>query len=763
MTNVSMLADYLRAAARQRRFMHPWLEDKRIAENGGKILYAVDADIVILYTAPVETSVTTERGREGYAQIFPEDEKNLSIALGRALAEHIFHHLSGSDFPLLIIPPIEEEIREVYNAVARNAEAKKEEARGDLDRLKTLLAELKEKLNEELLNDLPKAAPALFEILAGRRGAIVEFNRFNRLLADTRIAPPEFVLKQGLVTDETVVQALSPIEDVKGWMQIYKLREAWLERLLKTKSKKRYTEIISRDAQALARLEWINNHLDKDSRLVYITGDASLHKAGNDYCQEQGGDSFADLYLRHPKAYLAEGLVLFPNKKQHDTPEKVETELFDWLDTFLAQLKLGGEDDIKKIDGLLGESKSALEDRVRPVLDTDPNILDRFQKNWAAYVRDHMLVALHETPNVLDGDALGVELVGDIGILIERVERQLEEKIRESWDEFFAAATEAGYRLVLGKKRRSRNLPPLLFNRLPKTQEFAEKVLEPRDYKDAIKNLLEEDPSKYSYYLAFACLLAAEGNWHVSAILAGRAMDIARKCPKATNISGREATYLRAVAMRHNASSVKDLDKLAPLLDEAEKCLAIDRGNRPGLPGGEIRFKAERLAIYWCYHMFRLFLGKETPSENVVPTLAQLQEKVEALLNELEEIEIDKRIVRKVERSLLTNLFMTALLRWGKGKEKIDMVPMRPYFDRFRNNFESKETRSSEISFQIKAVYLAAGWWTTEDSKEKEQFQNKLISHLTDLDIQENSVAPFDKQRFEFLRDIVSGKIFPAK
>jgi len=115
------LSVLLKAAARQRRYMQPWRGDRRFRAAGGTVLYAVDTDVVKLYTAPDQVAVATERRPEGYAQVFPDDEPIRLEALGYGLAAHIFYRLAGKE-PLLVLPPMEQEIRRVFKGVSHSGE-----------------------------------------------------------------------------------------------------------------------------------------------------------------------------------------------------------------------------------------------------------------------------------------------------------------------------------------------------------------------------------------------------------------------------------------------------------------------------------------------------------------------------------------------------------------------------------------------------------------------------------------------------------------
>ena len=109
-----------------------------------------------------------------------------------------------------------------------------------------------------------------------------------------------------------------------------------------------------------------------------------------------------------------------------------------------------------------------------------------------------------------------------------------------------------------------------------------------------------------------------------------------------------------------------------------------------------------------------------------------------------------------MERHLLTNLFMTALLRWGRLHEPVEPRELRPEFERFAANISSNAMFPIQLSFLVQAIYWAAAWWISEDQREKRRFRRALIHHLSDDAIKDYSVFRYDVHRFRFLRDLVT-------
>jgi hypothetical protein len=524
--------------------------------------------------------------------------------------------------------------------------------------------------------------------------------------------------------------------------------------------------LISDDAQAIARLEWINDQLNnKQHKLLLITGDPSLHRAAQGYKPEGRQGGFAELYLRHPRAYLAESHVLSPDiDNWAKIPRKANNEFLQWLNTFLAEVGTEDQEYPKRPDALPTRDENELVKMATWVLNSRPRIVEDFQQNWEKYTRNLLLVHGFRNPAIEDGDEALHRLTGDLQAVLNRVESLLNDRVRETWNACFVAATEAAgllllYRPSSNSEMRPRNVPTLCFPELQRSEFLMNQILSDRQLDSRVKNfeqeiekLREEDESGYTVYLAYALLFAAVGNWYVAAIVAERALDIALT-NRFPHVSGREAAYLRAVALRHTARNVADLAEVDAFLKKAEDFLEKSHQQGCSLEVSSIRFEYERLALAVTYHLFRLFQDEPIP-ENI-PSLPQLQEEIKNLLEKLSK-EQKPLIARNLERNLLTNLFMTVFLRWGKEQEPLEAAELSSEFDRHRQNLDSPEEPKIDVSFLIQAVYLSAAWWITSNEQEKGKWRRKLREHLTDANIEKNSVFPYDRRRFQFLRDIAS-------
>jgi hypothetical protein len=324
---------------------------------------------------------------------------------------------------------------------------------------------------------------------------------------------------------------------------------------------------------------------------------------------------------------------------------------------------------------------------------------------------------------------------------------------------------EAGFLFVRQEAKRSRNPPVLFFNSLPHATDFVRKVLATEgknpiaDFAQNIKTLRDEDDTGYTYTLAFGMLFAAQGAWAVTAILAKRALDIAPESEDKKNITGREAWYLLAVAKRHQIRKVPDLKDVSNSLDEAEKCLKKERIFRSDLLKGDYRFASERIALDVGYRLFERFLEEDIPE--TVRTLGQIEVEIKDLVEKnavplsSETNEKARWVQRNVERRLLVNLFMVALLQ-ARGSQPFPEA-LQPYFQQFKCSVEIGDTQEPHIpnTFFVDSVFFVTCWWRETDLKEKQRLRDKVAHYLREDDIKLNLVMPYDSHRFTYLRNFV--------
>lgn len=779
-TPVQILASHLRAAAWQRYLMESRLDDKHFADNGGALFHAVDTDVIKLFTNPFEVAVSTEKRRYGYAEIFPGDEKPISIALGRALAHFIFNRLCGADPPpLFVVPPLEQEIRDVYQAVRRDVEIERKQSIEEFDSLRGLANKLGKIEDEaEIVNLMQQHAPTLAKFFSGTRGSAAEYLRYLRLLQDGRLMPLEAAANDAeIVKDEAVRTTFARVNDVADLVEQHELRQAWTERLRREKSSATNSVFIFDDAQVLARVEFINRRLHDKARLVLITGDLAMHAAAEKYFPDDAAVNFARLYLRHPKCYLAEPWVLSLSNEPHDA---TEAEFIQWLDAFVAiagpLARMEGTHNPEALKRLSSTSDAEL-DEVLGKIETNPAaLLNDFRKRWHAYARTIMLAHGDVSKEEYEDSQASIKLFQDITTLRTRVETQIEKKVWEVWEAFFKAAPGYGYIFARGLNRTRRGMrprnPPLLdFDRFKYARRLLREIhksydpLQLNDYQSTIEKLRgkEDANSDYTYYLVFGALFAAEGLWDVAAMLARRSWDIAQR-NDIPEISGREAAYLQAVSLRHAARHSSALEEVSQWLEEARTCLKRDKQGYPKLRIGSGRYRAEDVALDLTYQLFSRFQGETPPRpvrslqgimEEARRCLAEVAQQAQDLhtSDDMEERIQEAAVLCHVNRHLLTNLFMSALLAKGSDPQALD--GLEDVLSEFAENISTPEGNGGARStFLVDAVYRVSAFLLEQDHHKKKSLQRKVIELLNDYDIKVASVMPYDVARFQYLRDL---------
>ena len=759
-----ILRGYILGAAHQRQLMEPWRKDQLFIKAGGKVAYAVDTDVIMLFTDPEEKSIPQEHRSFGYATIFHDDDKELSIAFGQSLAEHIFTKLVPGG-PLIVMPSLEAEIGRVFAAVARDANRSENAARKEVAKLRAAIEELKPFADrpDELAEQLKKRAPALAQILRGVLGPNAVLNRFGRLFSDERIAGLDFLAERNEWYDAELRALFPAIANIPDLYRLNRLTDDWRETLKKTKAPKKIEDRVEDDAQALARLQWMNEKIDsKRFRIVFITGDEAISEAAAERPGGTASESFRDLYIRNPRAFMADNRVLFPR----DDSKRRDHDLTEFLNLFIADVIDRPPRDKRPSAAhhdVLEESKDDLIDTCRSALGRSPDMVTDFRKKWKDFTSDvsTRAISLDLTAEDLVIDA---DVAGDIDKIIAKVEHILEKQIEKTWSACVDAATQSGFILSSASKRiRPRNAPPLYFDRSEETTKFVRALLSttekgnPREYQKSLNMLKKEDEGTgYLFSLAFAMLFASMGRWPLTAILADRALQKVQESGE-EQFSGREAYYLKAITLRHTARKADDLKKIDGLIKKALACLKEDKKNHKELEVWPIRFEIERTSAELALSLFAIFL--QSGSNNNLRSLEEIQTAFQDHLEKLSDdvkSQIDRWIYLNIERNLLTNIFMTALLRAFKHKESVDTEAMASLFERFESNVNDDSPQKIGISYLVDMVYSVSKIWLRRGTK---TFARKTIDRLSKLAIDDASVMPYDKQRFEFLRGIIEDQL----
>ena len=763
---VRTLARYLRDAAFQRWLMQPYLYDRGYS---GKIIYAVDNDIIKLFTKPEKDL--------RYGRMLYDEDEGISIGVNKLLANFIFFKLAQNQKSLLVIPPLDQELREIYLAIEHNVNEFHYRAGEELKALRGQLREQTQELlqikdSQERWNKLGKLAPNLCKIIARNNTPTEETKKLSYLLSTKTIVSPAVASSSSDYLKEFGDELARGCR-MDYALRINELANYWLQLLKKHKNSRTLSIRIERDAYALAYLELYNRILHgKNCKLVMITGDIAMHKAGMDYALGYSGNrSFADLYLRHPRCYLQENAFLAHHTSNNS--EQRQINLQDWLDIFLSKLKLDGK---HLINNIADASHNDLYLLAKRVIEADASVVDDFRDSWHAYASG--VAAQHyDSINSDYISRIGKITSANINNFLRDVGDELQKNITQASNDFFKAATEAGW-LLLGNKGpgdlRPRNIPPVYFNTLERMQKFVQSLhaffqvgdYYTSKYHSEFANLKKKEAGDYMYNMAHALLFAAEGVWHVAAILSKRAYYIASNSEE-QYISGREAVYLHAVALRLSAKRVSDLAEVEKYLKLAADCHKKDFANRPGLDAAPIRFEVESIALQMSEKMFGWLRKNDDSANNTLADAGEISDitkNISKLLDEFYKGNIKDPLVRLLlERHLLVNLFMSLALDLNLDYSASSRVgacrsQYLTQFDSFSANIKSHvdiagKSTVIEPSFLVSVIYNVAELLTVDrnDINRVNNSKKELREHLREKNINVSAVTPYDVRRYEYL------------
>jgi len=763
---------YLKDAASLRLRMEPWLMDKKLRADGLRFYYAIDTDVIKLFTAPDKVSVQREGGGGGYTQIFHDDAPSVCTALARALSYFFFYRLTPESEPLLVLPPHDDEVKRVYFSVARDAQREQQSAYNQGETVKQLVSSYEKGAidRDTLIQRLEQETPALTKFLHGAPESYsAELRRFSRLLADRRIATPEHLLETEKVYSDINPQVLQPPVGKGEINEFAILRERWYERLQKSKSR-RPILLIYEDALALARLEWINRKLSEKQRMILISGDQSLINAAREYQLEEMPASFAELYIRHPQAYLSDACSLSQENRspeQHANRLALPTsELVEWLQVFLVEPEFEPKDEyLKRLKDWVNKSEEELAKIANSICDQEPEAFTKLQQMWSQCNSKISLCIGVTPPNIETVRVPAQEFLQKINEL--DIPTLISQQVKETWEQFFEIAVEGGAGLLKSPGPpgfTGRGVPAIRFHSCPKAQAYVDRILGSesmpeylQSQKVTLRDLSQEEPSNYTYYIASGLLFASRGIWQICALLCRRTLDIAvHKEGISANITGHEASYLLAVALRHDSRSTDQLGQVDELLTQAYQRLATEKIAEKDF---DVRFDSERLALFLTYHLYRIFLNQPVPDDLL--SLADCQDQLIKLLYRMDEEEKDDRVKFITERQILTNLFMVVLLRKFNEKEDININLLSPFIGRFEKNINPGDDLGipiPRVTFLVKTVYRASTYLIASDTEEKRRIAKNMLRDLTSDSIAKQSVMPYDEQRFSFIREILLSK-----
>jgi hypothetical protein len=685
-----------------------WDDETDRAENGTRIHYAVDVDVVTFYSDP---SMAGDR-----SFVF-SDANEISEAIAGLTADFVLHRLSGSYSsspdssapegtlePLILIPPHGAELQRVVMAISNDATSK---VRQELDTLKTERAELKRRLDgldatsstRAFLEFIAERTPTLANLISGQTGAAAQMTALNilprgRLTSLT--AHPAFSGEDGLALPPTLHGSPAQKE------QLLAAADVWQRRMLKLHSNAPGPWMLNRiadDAQALAALEWINADAVKRGtkrRLVLVTATQRILQAGlNSPASHPGFQSFGDAYLRDMRSVLgAKSLFSVPNSNASDTTFRV----LEWMSVLFPKSVL--QERVLSSNAAGDQLSVKVDVNLVNVADIiNGKELDRSLKilNETGYRSDPGLAfpdsALAEWRSVVSGTFSEIVLSRKKRTSAQRLKRiatgagktsgaelltnllaALGRQVKRSFADLYLSTGVIGVEQLLEPNLSVRGLPALRFD----TDEFrqSQQVFEtlatqlfaiPRpqqiDLQDLYQTLQNEDESNYSALVIHAFIYASSGRWFSARTLCRVALlvvDALEPAQRGTR-SGREAAYLMAVAERRLAISISKLELArAALKDALDRCVGEAEKQDP-------RFKSEMLAQDVTRSQMAYFGTAHAKAEDAIPTLNRASQICEQVLRDQRETQ---SIHSWVIRQAVTNGLLSALMEAESGMRR---------------------------------------------------------------------------------------------
>lgn len=771
--NAEALEEYVRSALEQWQYTLPLLRDKIQQSNGTKIIYSVDTDIVKLFTNPVAAP-----GRDyGYLQMFPDDNHAECVARGRIVANHIFRNLQRNG-PLLIVPPLTEELVKLHDAVARNASDEQFKAQTELRELRNEFERVRRAGDHaDFLRIIQQKAPRLVRLIEGDDDATAELRRFSILFRDQLVASPDFFYAKK-VFDEPILTALtSPEHSLSSALDLRDFRVKWADAIQKP-TRLRAAAI---DASALARIQLINASLPPKTKLVHITGDSHILRAGLEIF-DSNGFSFTDQFLRHPRAFLAEPGILSiaavsESSAEPQLPKASNnlSEFSEWLIVFLAKFWRRDHREISDLIRLAGSSEKlghetlAIEEFCRDF----PDVVADFRGRWGEFSRN---LTLGHTKKLVESMPYLRNMSSFLRSSFEEIADEVSKYVDDSWRNSFQVATATSYGITRistdqgSMTPRGRSIPVVLFDSFKTAASAITQIVQAESFIDLgdkrfarlFHNIEREDGSGYLYYLVYATLFSAEGRWPLARILAERSFGC-RFRSRNQLISGREAAYFCGVAIRNSARTVNELEAAEQWIKAAEDCAKVDKARRQGLDVHELRFVLERASIRVAKKLFDVFRSLLDSNEQAEASadLAAIQREFMLLRGRAQRATASATndrevwISRTLERRILVNILMIALIRQFYLSAELTAVEdqdVRQTYSLLAQEIDRIAAPSIAQNYLYNVIWLVSTIWLTGYSDE---VANRAREELSLEKIEKYKVMPYDRQRLELFRDLI--------
>jgi hypothetical protein len=727
--------------------------DRQLASTGTAIHYAVDTDLIKLFASPYDM--------RRYADLLGILDDTSMTALGRCLSHHVFFGAPGKADrePSLLVPPLDEEILEVYAAVRRDAAKEIASARIQVGDLLGALQRASRKTDAKEIVELVLARNDLFNVLFGERftGHVNELDRMNQLFSEKRLKP--------VVSDNRFPQ---PQEfDLRA---LRNRSEQWFDVLRRKKNPKRSSVRISRDAEAMSFVEWTNVKLAQSGSrhaIRLVTGDAGLSEIAIQASGEFG--PAAHEFVRDPRIFVAE----FPIALRNET-----YDIRSWLRVFLAPLASGEDLDVASVRRFaLGEG----DDFRSVVIDAFARHhglrrLDEARMEWTNFAQQSSLVYGMRVKSDTDAARGIVRLLWSDDM--NRVRRAIDDRLISVLGDLSATSAVAGIFLsarqpdkreilIPSSRPGAKSQSPMLFAikfRDPQTRDkyfsSLKKALIDGNI-DGMESLNSRDKI-YTGHLFYAIFFASLGDWAATANLSRVANLIVEnsQMTKQDSLAGHEAAYLLAVAVRHSSRTFAEFREAINALKKAEQRLSSENETER-----DLRFVSEKIAQHLFIHNYLIFSprveGEEIPN---IPSLRECLNDLQSLLSEAKNVSESEELKLPLLSQISTNILVTFLLLKHKlDVQEPELAPIaREVFNVLQDTTKKVRVRPlTPLLFSLSRFFdtvLALSAWSLEDDPARKASLARTARELCRVSMKAPE-TPYDVQRFSFFCELLEPDI----
>jgi len=756
-------------------FMDDQNSAARLNDQHCDTYYAIDVDVIDLYLQP-------DSNASRYADVLEEGpdsftSKMLAFLLGDFLIKSSVPLLPGHErlkCRFLIAPPHDEELLRLLSAIHRELSQVPDAIdEATFEELSNIFMIYERDGNEQaLLEALSDHVPDLVELFNPYRGPKAALTRYARM-PETTFQRIETYIET--CPDKTFTfPILDPVNNRKDRETANLLIGKW-EVLLKRywrKKRKRHSKSahnIRVDAEVLATIEHLNSALrGQNKQIILVTGSNDLFKVAETYKPyARDTRSFADMYLRHPQAFLAHPRFFALSDTQH-----AAFKIIDWLNLLFPDEILPGilEPGIvrpgfqRRILGGRGQSISRGTEILSRYDKDTSHLLMEWQTHVAAVAKARYADGLK-----FDKKQVALKLANKLKDLRESKKWSIE-KLRqmasiESLESISCLYSRTVWVGLWSKAARLqfKGVPALRFDDVfQELEKYCDLVVQ-LQLRSSVRRISEEeldellelnkkveeaDKSLYHAHVIHALAFAVKGHWHATITLAKIAMAISDNLPETERgfRLGREAAYLACIATRRSARNRSGLDNANEHLKEA-----IRREN-PGW-ANDIRFSSESLAIKTRYIYFDLFCESRQIDKDI---FSDTVHKLNDLIYEAEH-EQNMRVKVWVQRQNLTNYFTLLLIaRYHSLKDKIPVgddiiIPLAIFQSVLRDIFTHKH-KLEDDPYATLICNISTAIWDPNDEKRKcaRDAASKALSG------EQKAFMPYDKERFTLLEQSIS-------